>query len=395
MKKFKSFILIFWVCMACEKTNTVETASFDLTQKLSKETNAFSLKFWSNFDAQEKTENYVVSPLSLNIALSMLLNGAQGDTQTEIQNALGLQNQSIETINKKMAELLRYLPLADSKTQVSIANAIFKDKNFNSFADFNQNLSTYFSAKLLSEDFKSAATVNKINQWASDNTQQKINKIIEKIEPDQVMFLMNALYFKGNWANAFKPSNTRKQVFKGIRKNQEVDMMNMADQELNFKETDQALIVELPYGANKYNFYVILPKNSIPKTLSELSQNTWENYSSGFRKTKIILALPKFTLEYKKQLKETLQSMGILKAFTQNANLSKISADKLIVNSVQQNAYIALDEKGTEAAAVTSVGIGVTSIPVLPEVICDKPFLFAIGEKETGSLFFAGKIVQL
>ena len=208
-----SFTLVFITLTMsnCDKT-VPEIKSINISSNFAAKTSSFAFDFWKKLEANETPDkNYFVSPLSLHIALGMLLNGADTETKTEIQKVLGLENQSMEEINATYKELIDNLPLVDAKVLNKIANSVWQEKSFISEKAFTDNLSKNFNARLYSEDFADPNTVNKINQWASDNTNAKIKQILDQIEPSQVMFLINALYFKGDWAKQFKKENTQKQ----------------------------------------------------------------------------------------------------------------------------------------------------------------------------------------
>jgi serine protease inhibitor len=379
----------------CQKTE-IQSKTISISENVSAATNTFTYKFWQEIEKSEPTTtNYMVSPLSLHIALGMLLNGANADTKTEIQKMLGLENMSMESINTSYKELITGLPSVDPKVTNTIANAIFKEKTFTSEKDFQNTLSSSFSAKIFSEDFSSPETVKKINKWASDNTNAKITKIIEDINPNQIMFLLNALYFKGDWTNEFKVANTRKEEFAGIQSKKQIDMMYQTTS-FGYINTPESQIVELPYGNEKYAMYIILPKNKINNSLDALSKSNWISLRDGLVKQKVLVGLPKFKTEYSKKLNDVLQNMGMLKAFSSQADLSKIAlpVGKLKVGFVKQDTYIAVDEKGTEAAAVTTIGVEVTSVPVFPEVVCNKPFLYMVAERSSNAVLFVGKVAQ-
>jgi serine protease inhibitor len=394
-------ILIFAIMLVpmlfsnCDKT-TVESKTITISENVSKATNNFSYSLWQGIEKLEPTgTNYMVSPLSLHIALGMLLNGADTETKTEIQKMLGLDNMSMPAINDAYKELIAGLPVVDPKVTNTIANAIFQEKTFTAEKEFQDNLSTYFSAKIFSEDFANPATVNKINKWAGDNTNQKITKILEQIEPQQIMFLLNALYFKGDWTHAFKVKDTRKEEFVGAKSKAMVDMMYQTT-EFGYSQTPESQILELPYGNEKYAMYIVLPKQKLNSSLDALVKSEWISLRNGLKKQKVIVGLPKFKIEYSKKLNTILGDLGMKKAFSSQADFSKIAkpAGKLQVGFVKQDTFIAVDEKGTEAAAVTTIGIETTSAPVYPEVICNKPFYFMVAEKSSNSVLFVGRISQ-
>jgi serine protease inhibitor len=381
----------------CEQTNP-EVKSVNISSDFAAKTSNFAFDFWKNLQADESVDkNYFISPLSLHIALGMLLNGADTDTKKEIQKVLGLENQSMEEINKTYLELIENLPKVDPKVVNTIANSIWQDKNFTSEQTFIDNLTSSFKARLYNEDFGNPATVDKINKWASDNTNTKIKKILEQIEPSQVMFLINALYFKGDWTKEFKTENTQKAEFVGTNTTKMVDMMNQTT-EFKYADLKDYQLVELPYGGEKYTMNIVLPKNtSIENVVKNLNSAAWQSAQNSLTKRKVVVGLPKFKIEYSKKLNGILQQMGMVKAFSDQADLSKIAkpAGKLKVGFVKQDTFVAVDEKGTEAAAVTTIGIEVTSLPVYPEIICNKPFAFLITEKTSNTIMFIGKVSNL
>lgn len=381
----------------CEQTNP-EVKSVNISSEFAAKTSNFAFDFWKNLQADESVDkNYFISPLSLHIALGMLLNGADTDTKKEIQKVLGLENQSMEEINKTYLELIENLPKVDPKVVNTIANSIWHDKNFTSEQTFIDNLTSSFKARLYNEDFGNPATVDKINKWASDNTNTKIKKILEQIEPSQVMFLINALYFKGDWTKEFKTENTQKAEFVGTNTTKMVDMMNQTT-EFKYADLKDYQLVELPYGSEKYTMNIVLPKNtSIENVVKNLNAATWQSAQNSLTKRKVVVGLPKFKIEYSKKLNGILQQMGMVKAFSDQADLSKIAkpAGKLKVGFVKQDTFVAVNEKGTEAAAVTTIGIEVTSLPVYPEIICNKPFAFLITEKTSNTIMFIGKVSNL
>jgi serine protease inhibitor len=381
----------------CEQTNP-EVKSVNISSDFAAKTSNFAFDFWRNLQADESVDkNYFISPLSLHIALGMLLNGADTDTKKEIQKVLGLENQSMEEINKTYLELIENLPKVDPKVVNTIASSIWQDKNFTSEQTFIDNLTSSFKARLYNEDFGNPATVDKINKWASDNTNAKIKKILEQIEPNQVMLLINALYFKGDWTKEFKTENTQKAEFVGTNNTKMVDMMNQTT-EFKYADLKDYQLVELPYGGEKYTMNIVLPKNtSIENVVKNLNSSTWQSAQNSLTKRKVVVGLPKFKIEYSKKLNGILQQMGMVKAFSDQADLSKIAkpAGKLKVGFVKQDTFVAVDEKGTEAAAVTTIGIEVTSLPVYPEIICNKPFAFLITEKTSNTIMFIGKVSNL
>lgn len=406
MKTLKIAILAAVCSLAaasCDNKNTVGPDNTAANQQLkaipaafSDQTSEFAFDFWKKHNAiEEADKSYFVSPLSLHIALGMLLNGADTQTKEEIQKTLRVSS-DIATTNGIYKDLIDNLPLSDPKVKNTIANSVWYRNTFKVEPSYLDNLKNYFNAAAYGENFDDLATVGKINKWASDNTNGKIPKVIDQINSDQVLFLMNALYFKGDWKTQFKAEDTRDADFTGTKGVKSVKMMNMTSN-MKYAKRGNYKAIELPYGDGNYVMTVLLPDKSTDETLASLSTSEWQQLNAALSEQKVIVGLPKFTLEYEADLKKVLTDMGINAAFTNNADLSKIAspAGKLKVGMVKQNTYVGIDEKGTEAAAVTTIGVVVTSVPVYPEVVCNRPFLFVISEKQSNTILFTGKISNL
>jgi serine protease inhibitor len=358
----------------------------------------FGLELWKQVDATEKNKNYFVSPLSLHVALGMLLNGADGNTATEMKQTLKVSGMSDEQINATYAKIIENMPIVDKKVTTTMANSIWARKGIpfaQSFLDQNKKA---FNAGIYSEDFDDA-TLKKINKWAADNTNNKIKEVLKEITPAQVMFLMNALYFKGDWKVPFNSKETGNEEFVGVSGKKTVKMMNLREK-FGYATNDRFSALELPYGDGKFNMTIILPKGTATaeQTLSGFTINDWRALQK-MDERKVFLKLPKFTLDYEIQLNNVLKNMGMKTAFDKGNWLkmagTQALADNLKLSFVKQNTFIAVDEVGTEAAAVTTIGIELTSAPIEPEFFCNKPFLFVIHEKTSGQVMFVGKILNL
>lgn len=390
--------LLSFTTMNCSEKVNPAIAEVKVPAEFSDKTTSFAFDFWKELNVNEdKNKSYFASPLSLHIALGMLLNGSDGKTKSEIQQVLKTNELSDEEINKIYKELVTALPKVDSKVTNTIANSIWQAEGFPVEEAFVKTLQQNFNAQHYVRNFGQPATLAEINGWASDNTNGKVKKILNEISPEQVLFLINALYFKGNWKQQFDKKNTYKTNFNGLSENKEIDMMQMTEK-LKYAATESFQAVELPYGDDKYVMTVILPTaQSTDEVVKSFSLESWKDLSGKFKEQKIIIGLPKFKMEYSKKLNDVLISMGMPSAFSSTADLSKISppAGKIKVGFVKQDTFVAVDEEGTEAAAVTTIGIELTSVPNYPTVICDRPFLFTISERTSGTIMFVGKIVNL
>lgn len=404
MKNFKTLTLagaLFLMAASCkDEADSVQPNQLlkAVPATFADQTSEFAFDFLKKHNDVEKVDkNYFVSPLSLHIALGMLANGADGKTKEELTKGLRVSS-DLTTTNAIYKDLIENLPNSDPKVTNTIANSVWYRNTFSVEKSFLDILKASFNAQTYAEDFNNTATVGKINTWASDNTNGKIKKVIEQIEPAHVMFLMNALYFKGDWKIPFKTENTQDADFTGINAKKTVKMMNMTEK-VKYANRPDYQAIELAYGSGNYVMTILLPneKSNVGSVINSLSANEWKNLNKALAEQKVIVGLPKFTLEYETNLNKVLGNMGMPTMFSDAADLSKISppAGKLKVGFVKQNTFVAVDEKGTEAAAVTTIGIELTSAPILPEFICNRPFAFFISEKQSNTILFAGKIVNL
>lgn len=347
-------------------------------------------------ETQPAEENFFVSPLSLHMALGMLLNGAEKETADEIQKALKMDAVALADLNAAYKTLINDLPVADSKVSLGLANSVWYRNDFSVENDFQSVLKNSFESEVTGLPFDDAAK-DRINKWASDKTNGKIQKVLDKIQPQHVMFLLNALYFKGDWQTRFDAKKTQDTPFRlenGQSKN--VKMM-FAESDFKVGSGSNYDAVRLPYANGQFNMTLLIPRgqNTVDEVLEGITGDEWSQLNMGkMTERGITIGLPKFTLEYSAQLKETLKGMGIKRAFGESAQLGKINKTaELYVDFVKQDAYLGIDEQGTEAAAVTTIGVGITSAgPEPPRFICDRPFGLVISENTSNTILFMGRI---
>ncbi|WP_345240895.1 serpin family protein [Nibrella saemangeumensis] len=360
------------------------------------QTTDFAFGFFKRVNQEEGADkNVFVSPLSLHMALGMIMNGANGQTAQEIQKTLKLDAQTLAEANQTYTYLLENLPKADSRVTLGLANSVWYRNGFQVEKSFQDVLKESFKAEVTGLDFDNDAAKDRINNWASQQTNGRIPKVIDEIRRDHVMFLMNALYFKGDWKTQFDQKNTVDMPFRLPSGQEKTVKMMRLNTELRraFKPTYAAF--ELPYGNGQFAMTVLLPSQntSADAVLNSINAGEWTQLQKDMAEGKIDIGLPKFTLSYEIQLKNTLTALGMPTAFTDAADFTKINRNgDLYLSFVKQNTFVAVDEKGTEAAAVTTGGISVTSMP--PSYICDRPFVFVIHEKTSNTVLFMGKIVN-
>ncbi|RCJ21720.1 proteinase inhibitor I4 serpin [Nostoc sp. ATCC 43529] len=369
--------------------------------KIVQSNNKFGFQLFSEVNKSDGGEkNIFLSPSSVAIALAMTYNGASGSTQQAMAKTLGLQGMNLSEINSAYTAVLKQLlDNADAKVQLKIANSLWANQEVKFQPDFLQRTEDFYQAKVSNLNFQDPTAINTINNWVKDNTAGKINKIVETIEPDQVLFLINAIYFKGNWTNEFDKNQTAEHSFYITSTKQKQHPMMSQEGDYRYYENEQFQAVSLPYGKDgKVSFYIFLPKpNSNLKAFSQnLNVENWEKWMTQFNKQKGFIRLPRFKTEYDVTLNNTLKALGMEEAFSNKANFSSMGKN-FAISQVKHKTFLEVNEEGTEAAAATSVGIVATSLRQEPEpfrMIVDRPFFCAIRDNQTGSILFMGSIVE-
>ncbi|MCG2587402.1 serpin family protein [Rhodohalobacter sulfatireducens] len=349
-----------------------------------------------SYDNEE--ENLFISPLSISTALAMTLNGAEGETLEQMKEALHLNGMDTGEINEAFQSLIELLVSLDPKVTMKIANSVWHEQSLVVEDDFLQRLEDFYDAEVAGLDFRNSGSVDTINSWVNENTEGKIEKIIDRIPPEMVMYLINAIYFKGDWLSKFDKDETRKADFHlESGETVQVDMMSQKERyAVNFSE--EVRMIELPYGDSLFTMSVLMPGDpEMPLNQFIEEEVTKENlvqWRSNLRVSEVPLELPKFEMEYEITYNDILKSMGMEKAFDEGAadfsGIADVSPQSLYISEVKHKTFVSVDEEGTEAAAVTSVGVGVTSLP--PSMIVNRPFVFIIHERESGTNLFMGKV---
>ncbi|MGZ3820006.1 MAG: serpin family protein [Mucilaginibacter sp.] len=359
--------------------------------------NAFSLNLFKTVQTGDNSgNNLFLSPLSVSIALGMTSNGANGATLDAMKNTLGFTGFSQDDMNSYYNKLITDLPKLDPQTTLNIANSIWYRQGFSVLPQFIQTNTTYFNAKIQELDFNSPSATNTINGWVSDQTKGKIPTIVGQISSSDIMYLINAIYFKSVWKSKFDPAQTHQQAFYlPDMSTVQTDFMKGGSISYNIFNDTRARIVELPYANSKYSMVIVSPtgSNTLSDVTSTIDTATWNHWMSKLIPYEGEVIIPKFKFSYSILLNNSLRAMGMGNAFSGSADFTKISsAGGLSISKVQHKAFVAVDETGTEAAAATSVVIGLTASLPPPPVTIDHPFFFVIREMNTGLIVFAGTV---
>ena len=367
------------------------------SDKIVGEVNAFAFDFYSSIQNGAEGKDCFVSPVSASVALSLLTSGAEGKTADEIHKALGIKAGNRE-MNEFCLALCSKLLDADPETTIEIANSIWADKRISLKRNYVETSSKYYDASVRNVDFTNRETVVRINEWCSEKTHGCIESIVEELDPNTLLALINALYFKGEWSDKFRDAeDDRFRTIDGKRS--AIKMMSRTDSYF-YSEDSRFRMVEVPYGNGAFVMDFILPVEDEPEAFSQasgaLDVKQWNSLVSALAPTEVRVQIPVFKMEYTADLIPVLQNMGINLAFTPKADFSGISDTPLMVSQVIQKAFVDVNEKGTEAAAVTFIGVKMTSAGPDRTIHfrADRPFLFAIRETSTGAILFLGQKVR-
>ena len=356
--------------------------------------NTFGLALMRHTVAGDTRPNVVLSPLSASMALGMTLNGADGATFDAMRNTLGFAGMSQDEINVAYSGLIELLGDLDPAVRFEIANSLWANKDFPIHPAFVAAVTAAFQATAESRDFADPATVGAINSWVKANTHGLIESIVDSLDPDMIMVLINAIFFDGAWTSRFDPEKTVSQPFtRADGSTVNVDMMQLTDAELSVGARNDYVSVELPYGGKAFSMVVVVPHTmSARDFMAGLDQAAWDEVIDGLRPSTLdLLSLPRFTLSYDGFLNAPLDTMGMGVAFRPGADFTKMSplGDQVCIDFVRQKSFIEVNERGTRAAAVTAVGVRPTSFNAM---VVDRPFVFAIRERLSGTVLFMGLV---
>ncbi|HEX2488017.1 MAG TPA: serpin family protein [Blastocatellia bacterium] len=375
--------------------------SATMKSNLAAASNAFGFDLFQQLRRQDANKSVFFSPLSVTVALAMTYNGAAGETKNAMARALKIEGMSRGELNHASHDMLKDLKGSDPKIELAIANSLWARSGVRFNESFLADNRAFYSAEISTLDFSSPQAAATINRWVSDNTKGKISKIIDTIDPQKVMFLINAVYFKGQWQKRFEKTLTKEQPFylPGGQK-KPMPMMAQSGNYL-YHRGDKFQAVSLPYGEGGVSLYLFLPDkgSSLDEFLKGLSFQKWEGWINNFNDTPGDVKLPRFKLDYEETLNDSLSAVGMGVAFNpREADFSGIRPERdLFISEVKHKAVVEVNEEGTEAAAATSVGVTTTSIRQPRErfsFVADRPFLMAIRDSKTGAILFMGAVME-
>lgn len=383
-----------WAQPKCIELSVREQATTSLV-------NGFTFDFFGQIRLEKADKNLVLSPLSAAVTLGLTASGASGNTAEQIIQVLGLEGLSAESVGPYFSKLTEGFEKADPYIEIHLANSLWADKNLPIKESFLTSAKANFDAEFASTDFSNPESIRIINDWVSQKTDGMIPAVLDEGIPGCKLAMVNALSFNGLWRYTFPA--TENASFHGVSGNQEgVNLMHMIC-DLNYANVDGYEYIALPYGTGAFSMYLILPPEKITFSQATLSLNQWVKAKSALELYEVDIQIPSFTDNASVELKEPLQGLGIIDAFSPVANFSPITSIPVYVGKALQKTHLEINEKGTSAAASTieeficsSPGpssLDGTEIQQLPKcsITADRPFFYMVVEESTGAILFIGQ----
>jgi len=363
--------------------------------------NQFAFDLYSQFKEESKDENIFFSPYSISVALTMTYEGAKGQTAEEMRSVLHIPEDA-NLRRPNFAKIINEINKKDKKYKLSTANALWAQKDYEFLEEYTNTVEKYYGGKVTNLDFVGETEKSRqtINIWVEEQTNNKIKDLIPPGVLDELtrLVLTNAIYFKGTWVLQFDPKDTQDEGFTtSAGQTVKVPMMRLTgeDAEFNYAETDKVQILEMPYEGEDLSMLIILPKENdlenIEESITPEKLSEWKNI---LKKQRVDIFIPKFKFETKYFMVDTLKKMGMVSAFNAPpADFSGMDGTKnLKIQNVIHQAFVEVNEEGTETAAATAVIVGRESVQITPVFRADHPFIFIIQQKDTGNILFLGRV---
>lgn len=396
MRKIVFFtIACLFVLTGCSKVGLSAYEKEDY-KRIAETNNRFAFAIHEQLVHLEEGNNIFFSPTSIHMALSMTVNGANGETEKQMMDVLFAEHLTLEELNRGHASFLALLAEKDDAVTLNIANSLWLKEGYPFIDEFVDNVTNFYHAETKEVDFLKPQTKEAINQWVEEATNKKIKNIVEFIDPATVLYLLNAIYFKGDWDQPFDEHLTHENVFFLADGKQKKHLFMVQDGEFNYFENDLFQAIELPYVNHEASMFIILPHEDqeLAQIYDNLSFETWNSWRSQFSKSKGTLYLPKFQMEYDATLNDVLISLGMEDAFTAKADFSNMVENSgVAISEVKHKSYLDVNEQGTEAAAATSIAVVEMAAPVDRFTMnVNRPFFLAIQENTSGMILFMGAV---
>lgn len=349
-------------------------------------------------------ENSFMSPFSLSSALSMLMNGAQGECLEEMQQAMGMKHIPMADVNSYFQKVTKGLDHLDSTVTWSAANALWVNSSVPIHQEYTATLSAAYEAKVRSLDFSSPQAASTINNWCKEKTMGKIDRLVDRLSPLTALALTNAIYFNASWTTPFEHSETKEELFYPLVQSSQKTMMMHRLGDCAYLKTEIFEMVELPFGNGNFSMMILLPtaSRSWDDCLKELTPAHYQSWCDSLQHNNYLidLKIPRFQLNQIIDCNALLQQQGMQKMFDENkTNFITISEKPLKVDKVIQSSFIAIQEESVEAASATAITVTFESelIPLKPFIPfhTNRPFLFLLKERSTQAVLFMGRMMSI
>ncbi|XP_067276077.1 neuroserpin [Pseudorasbora parva] len=372
----------------------------------------FSVRLYHQLQITGEEENIIFSPLSVALALGMVELGARGSSLEEIRQAVGYSHFREDEEFSLLSNLTKALSTDEEQYVVRLANSLFLQRGVHFNEDFLQLMKKYFKAEVKTVDFgESAAVAERINSWVLNHTESKIQNLVsaDDFSSSTMIMLVNAVYFRGSWKNQFRPENTRTFSFTKDDGSEVQTLMMYQQGDFYYGEFSDGTteaggvyqVLEMLYEGEDMSMMIVLPRQEVPLAALEpiIKAQLLEEWANNVKRQKVEVYLPRFKVEQKIDLRETLQQLGIKNIFTKDADLSAMTAEvtdgqDLFIGKAVQKAYLEVTEEGAEGAAGSGMIALTRTLVLYPQVMADHPFFFVIRNRKTGSILFMGRVMN-
>lgn len=389
-------VLLYGFIKLPQKNHKTKCSEHKMKIKVVSSHNDFAFRLFKELSVQEPSNNLFISPLGISLLLQISSIGSEGKTEKQLKQVLAIQNMSNETLNTNNAKLLNYLNSPKPPTKLEIANSLWLKKDLIFKEEYTKTCKDYYLAEIYSIDEKA---VEKINKWGNDKTNGIIPQIIDKIDPNEVCIFLNAVYFKSQWMDEFQKYPDSEEKFTTIKgEKKKVEMMCQGGDYYCYEDS-VIQAIKLPYKDGLTSMYIFLPRENINfnNFVSNFTEEKWTDYLNKFQERDARIDMPLFSYNTSYDLNSALKNIGVIDAFNpEKADFGKISDEPIFISKFQQSAFIKVDEKGTEAAAITYSSLEITCSTENEkfEMIVNHPFLFLIVDDQTGCILFMGSLVD-
>lgn len=367
--------------------------------------NGFGLRLFTVLQNTQPKQNTFISPMSIAAALAMTYNGARNETQQAMADTLGVPGMARDQFDQLNSAVLKSLADAGPSVDLAIANSLWARADIPFVPAFMATVRTAYRAELANVNFLAPGTCARINQWVESATRNRITNLVKQqdLTEDTLLIVINAIYFKGTWEKTFDRDATQQLPFTHADGTVRPHPLMAQSGTYRYYQDEHVQIVRLPYGTGRLSMRVILPArgSSVAAVLATLDEAQWRAWNDALVSKEGTIKLPRFKMEYEAELSTALSALGMGIAFDRNrADFSGMATirERICISAVRHKAFVEVNEEGTEAAAATAV-VMMRVTAVMPTerfmMVCDRPFLFAVCDDETGMVLFLGSVQQL